>query len=541
MSQVSKSVPRRRRQWAVVSAAAVVALALSACSGSASSAPSTPTGPQTFSIAYDSMTSTLDPITFDNGAHRTALDPVKAGLVHFKTIADNGDKLTGPSDVEPYLATAYTEDATGINFTLGDYKSAAGNTLSPDDVKYTFERLIATKDSIGAFLGKQGGLDVTNPVTITGANTVHVNLTVNPLSLFFFDYYNFMILDSTAVKAHATADDPWSLTWLTTNTATYGPYQATSFVPGQSVNYDANPNWTISPLAYAKLNIQAVPDAAARIVLVKTGKANMTASLPLDAMKPLATDNSVKVVVVPSQTQDVLELTKTFAPFQDERVRQAISLALDRPALVAGPYSTFGKPSTSVITSAVPGKNSTSEYYQKNTDKAKALLAAAGQSNLTFTITSNGSTSSSVPNDALLSALKTQLAVVGINVNVATVPAAADYLAAFHEQKYEAWIRIEGPAAIDAVFDLNLYHDSTGVSNWQKDADPVLDSAVTAAFNLSGDARDTAIAPGIESFNNLMTNIPLVEITNQYVYSKNTCPATPTLSVPISPIGATPC
>ncbi|WP_083448953.1 ABC transporter substrate-binding protein [Actinoplanes rectilineatus] len=527
----------RTTTWRVALACAIPVV-LAGCNGSAPSASGPATS--TFTIAMESLTNSMEPSAWDNASHRFALDPVKATLVQYKDYEQTGGKVPGPADMEPALATTYEVGADGITMTLGTAKSAAGNTLSPEDVKYTFERVVGVKDTVGTFLMTNAGIDPANPVTITGEHEVRINAKPTALSLLSLDAYNFAILDSTVVESHATAGDPWASQWLTTNTAMFGAYTVTAFTPGTSVAMEANPNYD-GELGYPKVVIQAVPDAAARVVLAKTGKAQMVAGLPLATIKTLAADPAVKVVTTPTPGQDFLELNKNFAPFKDPAVRRAISQALDRTALAAGPYSGLATPATSIVASTINAQNSTSPYFQHDIEAAKAALAAAGQSNLTFTITTNSASISSVPVDSLLTTLQQQLAAVGITVEVATVPAAADFTAGYRAGKYEAFIRVESPVAADPVFLLNAFHSTKGVSNYANDDDPAVDAAIAAATPLSGDERLAAIAPGIASANDLMPDVPLVELTNQYIYPASVCLGTQSNSRWFDPAVAAPC
>jgi ABC-type transport system substrate-binding protein len=63
---------------------------------------------------------------------------------------------------------------------------------------------------------------------------------------------------------------------------------------------------------------------------------------------------------------DSLRLTPNSGPFANADVRRAVSMALDRPALVQGPYQDVGKPAVSPIIQAMPLTNGTGQYYSYN-------------------------------------------------------------------------------------------------------------------------------------------------------------------------------
>ncbi|GAB3275339.1 ABC transporter substrate-binding protein [Kineosporia babensis] len=513
-------------------------LVLAGCSGSPSS--SAGAAGTAFTIATDAVTTTLEPSKYDNISHRFAHDPVKATLLQYQSFDETNGQVPGPDDLKPALATDYRVADDGITLQLGEARSAAGNTLSADDVVYTFDRILGLEDPIALSLMTNAGIDPKNPVTVLGEHEVKINAKVNALSAQTLDSYRFSVLDSEAVQAHATDADPWATDWLSANTASYGPYQVSAFTPGTSITLKANPNYD-GEIAYPTVNVQAVADPAARVVMAKTGQAQMVSGLPLSTISTLAKDQNVQVLDMPSQAQDMLELNKDVKAFQDPVVRRAISQAVDRAALLAGPYSGLGTVSTSLVSTKIPAQNSTSEYFEHDAAAARQALAEAGYSDLSFTITTNQASISPVPAESLLTALKQQLAAAGISVEVATVASAADFTAAYHEGKYEAFIRLEAPLVADPVFFLNAFHSTGGLSNYMKDSDAGVDAAVKEALNLTGEDRLAAIAPGIRSANDNMIDIPLVESSNQYVYPASVCPGPMSIARYFDPATAAPC
>lgn len=277
-----------------------------------------------------------------------------------------------------------------------------------------------------------------------------------------------------------------------------------------------------------------VPDAATRVSLLQTGQAQYIGQVGLEALAELRSDKRVTVMSTQYGGQDVLELTKTFKPFADERVREAISYAIDRKALADGPYRGFASPSTSVVSSAIATENSTADAYSFNPDKAKQLLAEAGQTNLKFTIYANKATMTG-PLESVLTAVRQNLADVGVQVSIESVASPTDFRAAYAERKYEAWMRNEGPLQVDAQYLLNLYHHSKATSNFMAQSDTVLDAAIDKAGDLRGAERQAAIAPGIKQFNDVMLNVPLVETARGDVYSSAICPGDRNLSYVVQP------
>jgi|ADGO01.1.fsa_nt_gi ABC-type dipeptide transport system, periplasmic component len=497
-------------------------------------------GEKIFVLAVDGITNSADANNYTGIGHRIIFDPIKAPLWQYKTFDENGGKVTSPEDMVGFLVESWEFVDGGIDVTLKEgIKSAAGNTLTSEDVKWTLERVFAVEDSVGVGLAQRAGINPEEPVTVIDERNLRINAEVNYLTLGILDGYQFFPLDSKTVQENSGPDDPWGKEYLSTHSATFGPYQITEFVPSESVTYERNPNFTLFETAWDRIVLRHVPDPATRVSLLQTGEAQYIGQVGFESLGELRNDSRATILSTQFGSQDVLELTKTFEPFQDERVRKAISYALDRQALADGPYRGFAAPSTSIVSTAINTHNSTDDAFNFNQDKARELLADAGYEDLSFTIYAN-ETSMSGPADSVLTALAQQLGDVGIKVSVQTVASPQDFRAAYSEGKYEAWIRSEGPLQVDAQYLLNLYHHTNAPSNFQAQSDPIIDAAIDAAGPLRGEERQAAIAPAIEQFNKTMLNVPLVETSRVDVYSSSVCPGARNLSYLIQPQYAKP-
>ena len=67
-----------------------------------------------------------------------------------------------------------------------------------------------------------------------------------------------------------------------------------------------------------------------------------------------------------------------YAPFKDKRVREAVSLALDRPAMMKGLWGGTALPLNGQVTPGVAGYNPGLPELKYDPERAKKLLAEAG-------------------------------------------------------------------------------------------------------------------------------------------------------------------
>jgi peptide/nickel transport system substrate-binding protein len=518
------------RKSVVLLAAVVASLAtVTGCSsgssgssgGSGSSAGSA--APAVLTIGTPAIPPSIDQITDGTTAYNTITN-FSSPLLQFKPLAANATVLDSPADVAGDLATSWTVTPQGIDLTLRSAKAADGDVLSPQDVQWTFQRAVALKDGVAAFYMSISGINPANPVTILGPHEVRINGKITPLGLLPLTEYNFSVIDSKLAKKHATAADPWAAKWLASNTANYAAYGVAAFQPNSQVTLTANPDYWAGKPSWSRVVLTAAASQS-MAELIKSGALGYAVQVPLTQFKQLEQDTSLKTLESPSLNQDVLRLNPNSGPFANADVRRAISMAIDRPALVEGPYQTVGKPAISPITTAIPLTEGTSQYYTYNLAAAKALLAKTPYKNgFSFTLDVTQAEVSAVDVNSLALNLVSQLAKLGVTVQVNTVASDADFVAAENAHKYQAWLEEEGAAAADAGFVFSLNYVSTGVANFGQIHNPQIDSIVSAASALPiGSQRAAGMDKAIAIFNTAMPEIPLVQTGLTYAFAKYVC------------------
>src|SRR4029078_2731733 len=130
--------------------------------------------------------------------------------------------------VEGHLAEKWAVSSDGLKyvFTLREgVKSAHGNELTAADVEWSWAKSFDQKRT-GAFIA-----GVSNVIAVKALSQREVEFTLNaPSSIFLsaLTLYVPPIFDSAETKKHATAEDPWALRWMESNTAGFGAYHLQS-------------------------------------------------------------------------------------------------------------------------------------------------------------------------------------------------------------------------------------------------------------------------------------------------------------------------
>jgi len=118
-----------------------------------------------------------------------------------------------------------------------------------------------------------------------------------------------------------------------------GPWKFARSVPGDRIEYEAidYPHWRGTP-QFKRLVLLLVPEQSTRLAMVRTGEASI-ASIGPEAIKE-ARAGGMKVVAVPGTMQAVYQFWGLYkpeakgSPLTDVRVREALSLAIDRQQVI---------------------------------------------------------------------------------------------------------------------------------------------------------------------------------------------------------------
>ncbi|MBM3524804.1 MAG: hypothetical protein FJX57_17800, partial [Alphaproteobacteria bacterium] len=206
-------------------------------------------------------------------ATQNVVTQVYEGLTAYpRTVDAEGNGKLDFSKVVPHLAESWTVSADGKTY---DFKlrrgvrSFFGNELTADDVVWSWEKSFAQKRT-GLFIASVSGV---TKVEKTDRYDVRFTLKA-PSQIFLHAITNYVpsVYDSTEVKKHVAADDPWALKWIDQNTAGFGAYHLESVRQGEQAIFVANPNYFGGAPYYKRVVYREIPSAASRFQLLLTGQ-----------------------------------------------------------------------------------------------------------------------------------------------------------------------------------------------------------------------------------------------------------------------------
>jgi ABC-type transport system substrate-binding protein len=405
---------------------------------------------------------------------------VYEGLVRYARMERGGRRYLDPNRIEGHLAESWKTAADGKSwvFTLrAGVKSPHGHELTAADVEWGWQKSLAQKRT-GNFIA-----NVANVTGVKALSTREVEFSLSaPSSLLLhcLTLYVPGIYDSTEMKKHATAEDPWALKWLETNTAGFGAYHLESVRPGEQAAFVANPNYFRGPPHFRRVIYRAVPSGASRVSLLRTGQVQWIDRAAMQQVIDMRKDRRVKVQDAVGRAHMSVRMNATMKPFDDVRVRRAFNYAIDKARLREVILFGTGTDMKSVVPPIVASYDPSFFAYDHNPDKAKTLLAAAGHgSGLEVELSFSDlfwweeQTAVQIADQLKRVGVTAKLQrITGSDMRARTAPGRQDILFFTFE---------DGPIVLDPVYTMALLAHSKGVSNRAHYSNPELDALIDQA------------------------------------------------------------
>ncbi|MBE9606636.1 ABC transporter substrate-binding protein [Acetobacteraceae bacterium H6797] len=364
----------------------------------------------------------------------TSLDP------HYHTLSPNNmvaqhlfDTLVS-RDAKAQLVPALAESWKMIDDSTWEFKLrqgvkfSNGKDFTADDVVYTIERIPNVINSPGSFAIYTKAItasEVVDPYTIRfKTNGIYPLLPTDLTNVFII---------SRSISATANTGD-FNRGVATVGT---GPYRLESYKPDDRVELVRNEDYWGDKPEWQRVNYRFIANNAVRLAALRAGDVQMIDAVPTGDIEALRKEPSIKLAEIPSLRVIYLRLDFEHDvspyitgpngekldknPLRDLKVRQALSMAINRDAIVSRIMSGAALASGQMMPPGANGYVPDLKPMPFDPEKAKKLLAEAGYPH-GFGITLIGPNNRYINDEQIIQAVGQMWQRIGVKTKVEGMP-----------------------------------------------------------------------------------------------------------------------
>ncbi|MEO1192760.1 MAG: ABC transporter substrate-binding protein [Pseudomonadota bacterium] len=422
---------------------------------------------ETLRFAFQGSLNSLDPYTLNETFTLGMLGNVYEGLTR-----------RGPNlEILPALAERWeVVEPTRWRFHLRKgVKFANGNDFTAEDVVFSMNRVQAE------------GSDLTTRVPagikaeIIDDHTIDF-ITPDPNPILVYEWDTWYIMDKEWAEAN-NATNPTTAADLTTGYAAFnangtGAFTVESHEPGVRTVLKANPTWWDTPRHnLTEVIFTPISSAATRVAALLSGEIDFMYPVPTQDIARVESNAATKALIGPElrtiflgmdQMRDELLYSdvKGKNPFKDQRVREAIYLAIDIEAIKQKVMRGLSTPSAIMISPFLFAKSDAFTRPALDVEKAQSLMQEAGYGD-GFEVGMDCPNDRYVNDEAICQAVTAMLARIGIKVNLNAQPKALYFAKVLAPGGYDTSFYLLGwtPGSFDSynvLFNLHNCRNEAG-------------------------------------------------------------------------------
>lgn len=314
-------------------------------------------------ITYVSMTDAvgLSPILTNDSASSAVLRQI------YETLFIRDPKTR---ELKPLLAESYEtpDENTWIIKLKKNIKFQDGTPFTSEAVKYTFEKIMDPKTASprASLLKSVASIEAPDEYTVI----IH---TKEPYGIMLtaMAHDNLSIVNPNADQKGDINRDPTG--------AGTGPFIFKAWMPGDHIILERNDQYWGKIPQINEITYKIVPEMATAVSMVEIGEADFLVNIPPEQLDRLKYNPDVNVLEVKGTPTRYLGFNFEKKPFDDLKVRQAISHAMDRDSYIAT-LNGLGYKSRGIIGPMLFGYHEEIENhgYDYDLERAKQLLKEAG-------------------------------------------------------------------------------------------------------------------------------------------------------------------
>lgn len=350
----------------------------------------------------------------------------------------------------PGLATSWTIDEANktITFSLRDAKFHSGNPVRPEDVIFSFKRVVVLNHAPAFILTQLGWTpeNIEQMVTKGEGNSVVVKYDGNFSSAFVLNVLAARpasIVDEVTVMANEQDGDLGNA-WLNANSAGTGPFILRAYRPAEIINLEANPDYFKGAPAMKAVIIRHVAEAATQQLLLTSGDVDIAKNLTPDQVAALEGNNAVRVETFPQAAVHWISFNQKVEALTNKAVWEAARYLVDYEGMANSFLKGQMQVHQAFWPAGFPGALEDTPFTY-DVEKAKQILADGGVQ-LPINITLDVINSS--PFTEMAQALQASFAEAGINFEI--IPGTgAQVITKYRDRTHQGMLLYWGPDFMD--------------------------------------------------------------------------------------------
>lgn len=368
-----------------------------------------------------------------------------------------------------------------------------GSEFTAEDVAFTLERAANVPNSPGSFAIYIRAID---RAVVIDRHTIRLH-TVQPHPQLPWDLSTFGIIPRSIAAFATTAEFASGRAMVGT-----GPFRFESWTPNEKVVMVRNDDYWGERPAWSRVAVTLVPNNTARLAALLSGTVDVIEQVPSVDVAQLRQRGDVALAgrMTNRVTYLNMDADREVSPFvtdragnapvrnplRDARVRRALSMAINRAALVEHTLSGAGVPIGQMVPKGLFGHDPALAPHPYDPDAAQRLLAEAGYAD-GFGVTLHGATDAFENGPQVCQAVAQMLARIGIATRVETMPRAV-YTPRASAQTYSfmihAWASESGESSgpLKALLATYDREKGWGTSNRGRYSNPRFDQALETAL-----------------------------------------------------------
>jgi peptide/nickel transport system substrate-binding protein len=321
------------------------------------------------------------------GRLRVGCIPPPAHGLDPHTYADTGSLVTGniagemlnrttfKGTLVPELATSWKSNKAATIWTYKlrrGVKFHTGQEMTADDVVATFKRLVDPKGGSQALSAYKG---VLSPAGVRKVDKYTVAFHLDaPTGGFPF------LTSSTTYQAIILPANYKAGTYEKTPQGT-GAFRLTAYTPGVGATFQAFDGWWRGKPPLDGVDLKYFSDDAAVVSALLGNQIDLINEVHIATGRALFNNPNVQILSAHGATHRLVPMLTDAPPFNDFRIRQAVALTLDRPAIRKRLFNDLADLGNDTPFAPVFPSSVKLPQRHKDIAKAKQLMAAAGKSN----------------------------------------------------------------------------------------------------------------------------------------------------------------